>query len=87
MDDSGQLGFFLDSNQYTHPGLDAQLEDFNVRSFEFDLYDDRPGGKFVDRPLRAILGLDDVTDTSAEMRSEGMLFQTLYGTDALLVVS
>ena len=82
-----QLGFFLDSNQYTHPPIDEQLEFFNVRSFEFDVYDDRPGGKFVDRPVRAILGLDDITDNSTEMRSAGMLFQFLYSTDALRMVS
>lgn len=66
-----RLGFFLDANQYTHPDLETQLETFNVRSFEFDLYDDRPGGKFAARPVRAVLGLDDIIDSSPEMNSGG----------------
>lgn len=73
-----RLGFFLDSNQYTHPPLELQLDAFNVRAFEFDLYDDRAGGKFADKPIRAILGLDETTDTSAEMNSAGVVLLAVY---------
>ena len=81
------MGFFLDSNQYTHPPIEDQLDLFNVRSFEFDVFDDRPGGKFVDRPVRAILVLDDVIDTSPEMEDAGVLFQASFAPNAQLGAS
>lgn len=73
-----RLGFFLDSNQYTHPPLELQLDAFNVRAFEFDLYDDRPGGKFAPKPIRAILDLDDIVDTSFEMQQAGLQLSTVH---------
>jgi hypothetical protein len=68
-----RLGFFLDANQYSHPPIEAQLTDFNVRALEFDVYDDRPGGKFAWRTVRAVLGLDELLDDSPEMINQGEL--------------
>eukprot|EP00892_Ulva_mutabilis_P005148 jgi/Ulvmu1/3004/UM015_0044.1 len=66
-----RLGELVDANQYTHPPLSEQLTDFNVRSIELDVYDDREGGKFSFRAARALLGLDGVWDESPEMQEPG----------------
>jgi hypothetical protein len=66
-----RIGDLVDASKYTHPSLLDQLDTYLVRSFEFDVYDDREGGKFAYRGIRALLELPNVIDDSPEMAEPG----------------
>jgi hypothetical protein len=70
---SGILPKDLDASglDYTHETIEDQLEKYNIRSFEIDIYNDPEGGRFSKRKGNLLIG-KSVFSFVAELREPGL---------------